>query len=138
MGQQLTHRNVLLPILCEFREIMRHRIVGLDLPFSNQLHHACSRGNHLGQRRHVENRVQRHFLASWFERAISERLSVDHPPVVPHHHHGARNIAPLNGVLDDGIDHSETALGPCFACCGNWRGKSKNIERKQKDKDTNG
>ena len=111
MRQQLPHRNVLFSVLRKLGQIFRHRIVQPHLALFHQLHHSRCGRNHLGQRRQIKNRIQRHRFAPRLQRPIPISLAVDHLPVVTDHEDRPGNLSLMNSLLDDGVHRAQTRRG---------------------------
>ncbi len=69
-----------LPFCANSGKICRHRIVEPDAALLEQLHDRGCGGNALGQRREIEDRVRRSWLARGFKRPRS-RTPCDRPPL---------------------------------------------------------
>ena len=110
MHQQLPDRNVLLAILRKLGKILCDRIVHAKLSLLPQLHDRRRGCDHFGQRRAIEHRIERHRLASRFNRAAAIGLAIDHPSVVPDDEDRTRNLLLGDGVVDDGVENGEAGI----------------------------
>ena len=74
--QEMTDRDVLLAVALEAGHVVRHAIVQPDAALLHEQHRARRRGDDLGERRRVEDRVERHRLARGLDGAGAERLPI--------------------------------------------------------------
>ncbi len=107
---QLADGNVGLAVLRELGNVLRHRIVELHLSELHHAHHRRRSGQHLGQRRRVEDGVGRHRLLRGLERTIAIRLAIDHCPIVADQQHGSGRISLLHGIFQQRVEWREAGL----------------------------
>src|SRR5271154_7094054 len=110
MHQQLPDRNILFAVLRKLRKILSHRIVHAKLPLLPKLHERSRSGNDLGQRGTVKHRVGCHRFPVRLNRAAAISLAIDHPSIVADDEHSAGSLPFGYGVVDDGIENSETRI----------------------------
>ena len=84
VSQQIANNDIRFAVLRELRNILRDRIVQPNLALFHKLHHRGVRGNYLGQRRQIEDRVRRHRRARRLKRTLAECFAIDHLPIVSH------------------------------------------------------
>ncbi len=108
MRHQLADCDFVLAIGFELRPVFKHRIFQANLALLQELHHRGRRGDHLGQRRHIKNRVDGHRFFLWFQRPMAEGTPVDHLPVVPDLRHRSRALPFSNGLLNHRRNGIET------------------------------
>ena len=106
--QQLPHRDVLLPILRKLRQILRHRIIHPHLALLHQLHHRSRSRNHLGQRRQIEHRIERHRLRASAPAPDSHKPCDKSPPRCAPPPAPPREVPIRNRLLNDGVDCAES------------------------------
>ncbi len=146
MGHQLAHRDLILAIAGKLRQVGRDRIVKLDAPGFDQLHHRRGGGNALGQRGKIEDRIHGHrlpvgygvLLGSCFQGSIPKGLSIDDATVVLHQYHRSGDGAFRNGLLHDGVDVGKACGSsgqPCRIRCSRrgWGSSSKGSAGNQCD-----
>ena len=107
VGEQVAHGDVIFTILTKFWNVLHNWIVEADFPFFDQLHNRCRRSHDLGQRCDIENCLDRHGRAGWFERAVAEGFAEDYLAVVPDQQNRAWDFVVLNRGLNDGIENGE-------------------------------
>ena len=110
MNQQLPDRNILLPTLCELRNVLRHRISQPELPTLPQLHHRDGRRDHLRQRRAIKHRRSRHRLSTRLNRPAPISLAKDHMTVVPDNHHRTWNLLLPDRIINNGVENSQPGI----------------------------
>ena len=101
---QVANGDAVLAVLRELGNERRHRIGQADAALFHQHHHGRRGGHHLGQRRQVEDRVQRHRLGRRLHRALAVRLPERDLIATAHHDHGAGKLPGLDRVGDDLVD----------------------------------
>ena len=95
----------------KFGQIFRHRIVQPDLPLLEQPHDGGRGGDHFGERRGVEDGVERHRLALRDQRPAAIGFLIDHLPVVPDQHYRARDQPIVDRALDLLVDSRRAREG---------------------------
>ena len=100
MRHQVADGDVGLAIALEPGNERGDPIVHPDPAVLHQLHHARRRGDHLGQRRQVENGVERHRLDRRLDRAVADGLLVEHAIAASDQHDGAGQLLVGDGPLD--------------------------------------
>ncbi len=110
MRKQVTHHHVLFTVLRELRNVLRDRISQLDFAFFEELHYRAGRCKHLGERRHVEDRVHRHQFALRSDGTRAEGFAIDDFSLVSDDHDGSRGQVPVYRIVQDSIDDSETII----------------------------
>src|SRR5947209_16145655 len=98
MREQLTDRDVLLPILSELGEVTDYSIIGADLTLFYQLHDRSRGTDDLGQRSDIEDGVEGHALPSRFKSAIPESFSVNDLSVMPDENDRPGNLTGVDGL----------------------------------------
>ena len=101
MGHELPHADGFFPIGLELRPIIGNGGTQDYLPLLHKLHDSRRRSNHLGQRGHVEDRVNSHRQHCRNQGAMPEGFAVDDLSLAPDDHHGARTLAGANCLLSN-------------------------------------
>ena len=104
--QNLPHRNGLLAVGGEGREVMGQGLLWVDAPALNQPGHRWRRGQHLGQRGSIINRVQAGRLQRWIHRAVPIGPGIHHP-VALQPEDSARATIRGDGLHDGPVDGRE-------------------------------
>ena len=107
VSHQLADRDVALAAL-KLRQIIGDFVRQPQLPVFENLHCPGRRRDHLGQRRQVENRIERHRLALWNQRAASVSLAMQNFSVVPDNQHRSRNQSVAHRLIDHGVERRRT------------------------------
>ena len=93
------------------RQVLRHLVVNLQLAFVDE-HHDGDRGDRLGHRRHVEDRVLGHRRAG--ERAaLAEGLVVEDAVLVDHGDGDAGHVTAIGRGLEDRGNGGRSLLREC-------------------------
>ncbi len=99
--------DVGLPVPLEPGNERRNAIVQTHLAALHEQHHA-RRGRHdFGQRREVEDRIERHRLDGRHQRPIADRFLIQHPIAPANQHDGARELLLGDRALDERLDRVE-------------------------------
>ncbi len=119
--QQVADGDAVLSVFSKLRNECRDRIGEADPAVFNQRHHGRSRRDDLGQRREVEDRVERHGLDRWLHGAIAVRAP-EHDGVSPaDDHDGAGCLFGCDRLVDDGIQPIEPRQIEAGASAGGAR-----------------
>ena len=78
-------------------------------PLLDEHHDAGRRRHDLGERRQIEDRVERHRLGRRHERAITERLLIEHAIAAADEHDGAGQLLLRDGLAHERLDRVEPA-----------------------------
>ncbi len=96
-----------LVVALESRDVVETRSVRRTRAVLDQLHHAGRRRHDLGQRRDVEDRVERHRLGRRLDGAPADRLLIDDAIAAADEHDGARELLLGDRLFDERRDRVE-------------------------------
>ena len=94
--QELLDGHRLLAPDGERRPVFCHRVARFQLPLLDQEHDRGRRGDRLGQRRQVEDRVRGHWCLLGLHRPLAVRLAENNRVVADDQHHRTGTVAPLD------------------------------------------
>ena len=90
-----------LAVRGEFRKIVRHRSIHVDLALLVELHHGGGRHEHLGERRHVEDGVRGHLLLVRNQRAPAVGAAINDLAVMPDDYDSAWVLVVRDALIHD-------------------------------------
>ena len=100
----MTDGDLSLAVALEARNVGGHTIVEPDPALLDEHHDARRRRDDLGERRQIENRVERHRFGSRHERPIPDRLLVQNPIASPDEDDGAGEFLVRDRFPDERLD----------------------------------
>jgi len=109
MRQQLSNRNVALAVALEAGNIRCHPIAQADAALLDEHHHARRRGDDLGQRRQIEDGVERHRLDRRRDGAIADGLLIEDSIASADEDNRARQLPVGNRLAYKWLDRIEPA-----------------------------
>ena len=132
MSQQLTNGHIVLAVLGKLGNILRYRIVQLDLPKLHHAHHRGRRRNDLGKRSDIKDSVGSHRLLRRLERAAPVGLAINHCSIVANQQDGSRSVSLLHSIPQQRIERREGGLTGTGGHCGS--GSSRILRRRWRSK----
>ena len=107
MRQQVPDGNAILPVALEAGDVGRDAIGKPQLSVFNQLHHRGRRGDDLGERGEIEDRVERHRLDRRPKGTVPHRLAVHHAIADSRDDHRAGKLAIGNRLRHQRLDQRQ-------------------------------
>ena len=109
VGEQVPDGDVALAVACELRDEGRDPVGEAKATVLDERRHAGRRGDHLGDRRHVEDGVGGHRLDRRLERPLAEALEVQRAVTATDQDDRPRHLAGLNRLFDELVDEAEAS-----------------------------
>ena len=103
----VANRDPLLAVLPELRDERRDRIRQSNAAALDERHRGRRRRDDFGQRRKIEDGVERHRLRRRDDGAPAVRLAEQDRVAATDEHHGARELAGANRVVDHAVQRVE-------------------------------
>ena len=103
--EQHANCDLVFAVRGELRHIARKRIVETNFAFLEETHDGRRRGEELGERGEIENRVGSHALAMRDERAFAECFAVNHMAAMADEKNASGDFAILDGGFDNRVEN---------------------------------